>query len=1168
MESKKNSVCLKSLTRLQKHKTLLQMRFILAILLAVLFNIKAMAVYSQVGSVSLNLKQVTIEKALNAIEKQTGYYFVYNNKSVNVDRVINLNASNKAIGDVLAEVFKGSVKYSIEGNHIILSPAEHSTQQQGNHKVKGVITDVKGEPIVGATVREKGSPTNGTITNVDGEFNMEVSSGSVLTISYIGYASQEVKVSGKNAIKVTLAEDTKLLDEVVVVGYGSQKKANLTGSVSSVKMDDVVGNRPIISASDALQGTVPGLFVGSGGNAPGASKSFRIRGSYSIGSGSTISPLVLIDNVEGDIDMINPEDIETVTVLKDAASSAIYGARAAGGVILITTKRPQNKTDFTLNYNNNFAFGNAVNLPQQSTLDDYLSAYYEVYGDQFWTMGSPSVTKWREYLAQYRKDPSSINTVGDGMFKDTDGAVYFLHEKDLIKDMLTNSFQMTHNVSASGGTDKLRYRLSGSAVSSNGVLITDKDKFNRMTFNAFISADVTPWFTQEATVSYAHSKKNLPSSALGSVYGTRLVSYYPEGLFPTSISGASTELPGETPRSQLLNCNTSSTLVDNPRIFLKSIIKPFKGFEGVFEYTFDRNENDYNYYTGKYTYANIQAGVVTVPATDYLYKNKEYTNYNAFNVYGTYRFDLMSNHHFKLMAGFNQESHYYEGMDAYSYAQAVTEVPAMASGTSTIKVADNYNDYTVRGGFFRVNYNYLDRYLLEVNGRYDGSSKFPKSNRFGFFPSISAGWQLAEESFMKPTRTWLDQLKLRGSYGSIGNQNIASYSYTPTMSINNKYSGWLSGGNYVTAVTSIPSLVRSNFTWEKVYTLDFGMDFALFNNRLNGTFDWYQRDTKGMLAPGVELPSVVGASAPYQNTADMRTKGWELAVNWNGKINKLGYRIGINITDYTSKITKYDANDSKLLSSYYEGQKLGEIWGYVTDGYYTVDDFESTSTWKLKDGVTALNGYNPRPGDVKFKNLMDDDQGTNLITSGNNTKDNPGDRKIIGNSQPRWLYGISLGANYAGFDLNIYLQGVGKRDNWIANNIMFPLYNDPKFIGLYKGTEDYWRPTDAANGDYTAQNPNAKYPRIYGSYGNSGSNYRVSDRYLSNTSYLRIKNVSLSYTVPKVWLKTISLQSAKAFVSIENLATFTSLRKGIDPETLSWNYPLYRTISFGCNLTF
>lgn len=1056
----------------------------------------------------------------------------------------------------------------------LTSKNEVTTTVQQTKKITGNVTNTAGEPIIGATVLEKGNTTNGTITDIDGNFTINLPANATLSISYIGYITQEIQVGYQTSFKVVLKDDTKTLDEIIVVGYGSQKKANLTGAVSSVKMDEALGDRPLLNAADALQGAVPGLFVSNGGNAPGTSKSFQIRGAYSLGVknsdgtyGNTIKPLVLIDNVEGDIDMINPEDIESINVLKDAASAAIYGARAAGGVILVTTKRPKGASRFELNYNNNFAFGKAVNLPKQAPLMDYLQAYLDCgYSDAYWSLGSPSVSKWMEYLTAYQKDPSSFNTVGDGIYVDESGVPYYLNEKDLYKNFMETSFQMTHNISASGGTDKLRYRISGGYNSNDGVLISDRDKFERMNVNSFISADVTKWFTQEITMSYAHSLQTSPGG-MGGVYNTRLVSYYPEGELPASVNTlADEDLPLFTPRNQILYSNPVNNKNDNPRIFLKSILKPLKGLEAVFEYTFDKNIYDYHWYTGQYDYTTIQGGSSKSFVDDYLRKYKQHTNYNSINVYATYNKDF-GNHHFKVMAGFNQESSYQETLDTYSYNQAVLDVPAMSSGTGTIKATDSYSEYAIRGGFFRVNYNYLDKYLLEVNGRYDGSSKFPKSSRFGFFPSVSAGWQIAQERFMNSTRHWLDGLKLRASYGVIGNQNINPYTFTPSMSVNNKATSWIIDDTYVTSISSLPALVSQNFTWEKVGTINVGLDVNLFNNRLSGVFEWYQRNTNGMLAPGVQLPAVVGASAPYQNTADMRTRGWELSLNWRDQIGKVGYRIGFNLSDYKSEIIKYDDNAAtKLLSSYYPGQTLGEIWGYVVDGYYTVDDFVDTSSWQLKEGVTSINGYNVHPGDVKFKNLRDDDTSTNVITSGDNTFDNPGDRKVIGNTTPRYQYGINLGMNYAGFDLNVILQGTGKRDYWISNVLTFPMNGD-NFVPLFEGLSDYWMPKDPDNGDWSAVNPNAKYPRIYGNRGNSGSNLRQSDKYLSDASYLRIKNITLSYKLPKKWVNQIFLNQMKAFVSIENVATFTSLPSGIDPERIEWNYPAFRTVSFGVNIT-
>lgn len=474
--------------------------------------------------------------------------------------------------------------------------------------------------------------------------------------------------------------------------------------------------------------------------------------------------------------------------------------------------------------------------------------------------------------------------------------------------------------------------------------------------------------------------------------------------------------------------------------------------------------------------------------------------------------------------------------------------------------------------FYRFNYNYAGRYLLEFNGRYDGSSKFPPKNRFGFFPSVSVGWQLGKERFLEFARNWVDELKIRGSYGSIGNQNIDPYQFTPEMIVD-KSNVWAYNQDRVTVI-GVPGLVRDNFTWEKVTTLDLGFDFSLLRSKLTGTFDWYQRDTRDMLSAGAQLPAVIGAGAPLQNAADMRTRGLELAINWNDRVGEFKYRFGFNVYKRKSWITKYNTNAAGLLSDWYVGKQMGEIWGYIADGYYSINDFQDINTWKLKDGVTSINGYNVRPGDLKFKNTMDDANSVNRIDAGVNTLSNPGDRVIIGNSEPNWQFGGNLGFNYKGFDLNVMVQGVGKRTYWLSGSPLFPFGGvgpaEAVFLPLYYNQTDYWKPisTDPTNPNYmVAQNPDATYYRLYDQMGNVGSNTRMSDKYLQNAAYLRIKNIALSYNLPQKLIQRASLNSLKVFVSIENLATFTSLPKGFDPESLSWSYPFYRTTSFGISLS-
>ena len=1047
----------------------------------------------------------------------------------------------------------------------------HSDITQQDGVCKGVVKDNQGETVIGASVVVKGS-TNGTITGLDGDFTLDnVKRGDVIQISYIGYVSQEVVWQG-TPLNITLKEDSQTLEEVVVVGFGSQKKANLTGSVSQVKMDDVLGERPVTNVKNALQGSMPGLMV-SGGASPGEAKSFNIRGTVSING---MNPLVLIDNVEGDIDLLNPEDIESVTVLKDAASSAIYGARAAAGVILITTKKAKKGEKFNLNYNANFGFQTSINSPKQASLDEYLRAYQAAGFSETYYAGNGSVSKWREYLAGYKENPAAYPTVGDGIYIGEDGAPYYLNDKDVYKAFQETSFMQTHNLTANGGTEKLRYRLSAGLTKEDGPLIESKDTYMRKNISSFISADITDWLTQEADFRYTVADRSEPMGSGDGIYCMDHISFYPSGMMPGSVNtSVGKDLPLITPENQIRYNNPYLTDTDNTRIYLRTIMRPIKGLELVGEYTYDRKNWQKSYYAKKWEYTTEQLGSNNSVTSDYLFKSEDHEDYNALNLYGTYNFSIKEDHMFKVMAGFNQERKQNSWISVQTHDMIAPSAPSFTSATGKIIPQNSYSDYAIRGAFYRINYNYKDRYLFEANGRYDGSSKFPKDDRFGFFPSFSVGWNIARESWMEKALDYVSDLKLRASWGQIGNQNIGNYGYYSTMQPVGNSNDWLKDGEFITYI-STPGLVSNSFTWETVETLDIGFDASMFNSRLQVTFDWYQRTTRDMLIAGIQLPAVVGTSAPMRNAADMRTRGWEIAVNWRDQIGDWKYNVGFNLYDYKSKITKYSNNEDKLLSqNYYEGKTLGEIWGYVSDGFYTIDDFDGPGTWQLKDGVASLDGYNPRPGDEKFVNL-NDDRGTNEINSGLNTVDSPGDQKVIGNSTPRYNFGVNLGVSYKGFSLSAILQGTAKRDVWIGGMSLFPFGGSAKaYYPVFYNQTDYWEPMGSCDGQYTendreywvAKNPDASLYRLYSNMQNHGSNQRASTKYLQNGAYMRLKNITLAYTFPKALISKVSLSALKVFVSAENLATISSLPKGYDPERLSWGYPFYRTLSFGLNVT-
>lgn len=1058
-----------------------------------------------------------------------------------------------------------------------------AAQTQNNASTRNLeVKDAGGQPVIGAIVSIKGT-NKAVATDVNGQTSIAAPTGGVLTIAFMGYKSVELPVTAADGYVVTMEEDAISMDEVIVVGYGTQKKANLTGAVSQVNMEKVLGDRPVTSVGGALQGTIPGLVI-TGGSTPGSAKTFNIRGTTSINGGG---PLILVDNVQADIEMINPEDVQTVTVLKDAASTAIYGARAAFGVILITTKKAQKNTKLTLNYNNNFGFEQSLNRTVSPKTQDILRSYLDAeYSGQKYTFGQ-DIPTWLALLDEFETNPSAIYDKGYFIGSEKDVYVlndteqgkasnrYYLYQNDQQREMLdAYGFQHTHNVSASGGSESITYRIALGYTSNDGTLKTNKDSYNRINVSSYVNADITKWLSTSLDIKYAKGTQKTPGASVYGLWDAGEVPFTPQGMVPDADGvGFLTN----TRENVLLNCPTNLTTNENPRIYSRTSIRPVKGLEGIFEYTYDMKSYDYK--------ANNVNPVYLTPAlskdganniTQYT-NNKSNTYYNALNAYLTYQIDIKNEHNFKIMAGFSQEMRNKYDLNVTRKELINPSLPSVSGATGEIVASDVFNEYIVRGAYFRFNYDYKGKYLLEVNGRYDGSSKFPAENRYGFFPSVSVGWQLAQEKFMDWSDEWLDEFKIRASWGQVGNQAIAEYGYTAKM--DSYLANWLVDGKQPTTLKT-PGMVRSNYTWEVVETLDVGLDLALFNNRLTASGGWYQRDTKGMLAKGMDFPAVVGATSPLQNAADLRTTGWELSMNWRDQIGDWGYNVGFNLFDSWTKITKF-ANQTNLLfnasgeKQRYVGETIGEIWGYETDGYYSIDDFVSSgdgvkgwqdNTWVVKDGVTSVKGVTVRPGDIKFKNQSDWQGSDNQIDKGEGTLDNAGDQIVIGNEMARYQYGITAGVSWKGLSLSIFLQGVGQRDAYTNDAIRFP-FQKGKDGTIYADQLDYWKPIDAANGNWNAVNPDAYHARLYGQLGNSGHNRQTQTKYLLDASYLRIKNVTLSYSVPRAAMQTIGMTGAKVFCSVENLHTFTGLPDGYDPERVTWGYPFYRTISFGISLT-
>lgn len=1107
--------------------------------------------------IDLSLRNVTLKQFIAAIEEKTEYTFMLDN-TIDQMQPVTIEAKQEGLETILRRALDvRKYSYEIAGKQIILKAATVSSSV-ARKKITGKVTDEHGESIIGANITVKGLAL-GTVTGMDGEFTLDVPEKSTLHISYIGYRSLDVPVTDKAIFNIRMQEDTEQLDEVVVVGYGTQKKVNLTGSVASVKMEEVLGNRPVTSLSGALMGNVPGLILSGHSGEPGAGYNLKVRGTSSINGGD---PLILVDNVPMNIDDINPEDIESVSVLKDASAAAVYGARAAFGVILVTTKKSQKEQKNRFSYSAKLSLSHPQELACRATPLQTVTAAKDAGYVTMWT--AQDVDTWLGLLNEYNANPS-LYPEGYAM---VEGTRYSLRETDLTKDMMENfGTQQIHDFSVSGGSAKSAYRISLGVLDEDGILYTNKDSYSRYNISSFLSMDVAKWMTAQLSILYARSKKSDPYNLKFNGKDVWSQSVYAPSFYPTDgmeIDGVYS--PFVTPRHILDVAVPDKQKVNRLNVLGRIILIPLKGLTVTGEYSINHTfESITNYQKYIPNFADGMAfNSMPSSVTQSTYKEtKKKTEYNALNVFATYN-TRIKDHDFTLTGGLNSEYSNYDNLWASRVQMINDDLPSIGQGVGLTTASDDFSEYAIFGLFYRANYVYKDKYLFEASGRYDGSSKFPKDNRFGFFPSFSVGWRISEENFMKPFDRVLSNLKIRASWGSIGNQNIDPYSYTPGME--SFLANWIVNGQKATTLKA-PALVRSNFTWEEVRTTNGGIDVGLFGGKFSGSFDVFRRETRRMLGPGADYPAVVGAAAPLQNSANMFTKGWELQLSWNDKIGNVSYRLGFNISDYTSKITKFK-NDTKILTDHYEGEALGEIWGYVTDRYYTEDDFvegtlKTTAAGELtggtlKPGIPKVKGYSPNPGDILYK--YPDENGD--IWSSSNTVDDPGAKRIIGNSSFRYVYGINANAEWKGFSLSVLLQGVGKRQVWLKNSTVIP-YTTNWYIGLYDYQLDYWTP----------RRTDGFYPRLYQSAGyNTAANTQVQTKYLLDASYLDIKSIVLSYDLPQALISKARLDRVTFFINGENLWSFNHFPKGLHPDskmrTEGAIYPVMRMFTAGLNVSF
>ncbi|PST84502.1 TonB-dependent receptor [Pedobacter yulinensis] len=1059
--------------------------------------------------------------------------------------------------------------------------------------ITGKITSADdGQPIPGVSVLVKGTQT-ATQSDSEGNYSIRANSGSTLVFSYIGSVTQEKLVGSTAVINVKMGSDSKGLDEIVVVGYGSQKRANITGAVTTVDTK-VLQARPITDVSRGLQGVVPGLTITTASGDLGRDPAIRLRGLRGSLNGGGAQPLILLDNVEiQSLQLLNPDDIESISVLKDAASTSIYGTRAAWGVVLITSKSGKKNAPSKINYTNNLSWSTPTTLQkiagtvegaefalaalQRTNPNTVQPGIVGMYIDQL------AIQKMRDWRAQYGGQELDDEMVMGRDFEIRDGKLFFYRPWDPAERYMRKwSPQQNHNLSIAGGSEKTSYNVGLGYLNQEGVLKVNPDQFDRYNISASINSSVNKWIDVRARMFYTNTLKTDPFGFSSATYGPyyylyRWPAFYPYGTYQGE--------PFRSAVTETEQANMNRTKTGLSRITAGATFKPLKDLTVDVDYTYSATNERYNTTGGGTRGWDFWAGWPAAVSQnyqpvsyDYTLVSSDQTEVNTGKAFATYN-KSFSDHNFKFILGGDIE--YFQNGYHSSRRNGLLDpsIGSIAGAIGDQFVTGRDSHWATMGGFSRINYNYKNKYLLELNGRYDGSSRFPRNELWGFFPSASAGWIVTEESFMKPLAKTVSFLKLRGSYGSVGNQDIGTttasfYPFLPIMSPSS--SGWWIGSTNQ-ATIGTPIAISRSLTWETVSTFDVGLDARFFNNALGLTFDWYSRKTTDMLTAGVTLPSTFGAGSPRRNYGEMETRGFELSVDYNHSFDN-GFKLNLmaTLSDFQDRITKF-ANTTAIVTGNYEGKNLGEIWGFETDRFFNEGDFsgrDANNRWVLKPGVPSQSRYEAGyffygPGDVKYKDL----NGDGKIDNGANTVDDHGDLKVIGNSTPRYQYGFRVGANWKGFDLDAFFQGVGKRDFWASGPIFVPGWNPAE--ASFEHQMDYWTPS----------NPDAFYPRpaqantpAEAGPTNNSKNFLVQSKYLLNMAYLRAKNITLGYTIPTRISSKIKIDRIRLYLSGENLFTFSDVGIPIDPEidytaeqsdqaSFGRVYPYRRTMSFGLQLT-
>ena len=1172
----------------------------LVLTLACLFALSGLSAQN----VTLRFERAKLKTVMDEITRQCDLSFAYSREVVDADRIVSIDLKDAPIDAALQSLFPSGngIDYAIKNRKILLSAGKQSLHV--DTVVSGRVADDQNRPLVGATVVVAGT-SQGTTTDLDGNFSLRVNAvDPVLKVDYLGYEPQELRVSpSQTTFDIRLALSSKAIDDVVVVGYGTVKRRDLVGAVDQVDRK-VIEDRSTGTLARALQGQLPGLNITFTDSKPTRGASVNVRGSGSIGAGG--STLVLIDGVEGSINAINPQDVESVSVLKDASSSAVYGARGAFGVVLITTKSAKKGTP-VINYNGSVTINRRTVTPDVVTdgltwinwWKDCYNGYYN--GSKALLNHVDSTIPYTETIYQElirrSQDPSLARTTalsghdqfGWAYYDSTDW--HSLFYKDY-------NWSTEHNLSISGGGDQADYYISGRFYDMDGIYKVGNDSYKKYDVRAKGTLKVRPWLRLTNNMSVSVIDAYEPKHQKNNSQIPRLINHTAMPLSP--VKNPDGTWTAAAAKSGYAAFSEGTSWRTNDYVYLRNkfdvnidLVKDVLTASVDYSYNYTNRKRmdaqtviEYSKKPGEILYESEAAGS-NLQSVEYQ------TRYQSANAYLNWSPKLGDDHTFKALAGWNIEKQKYETLTIKREGFVTASKPSfgLMNGTTTDPTVGGYI-WSYVGAFFRLNYGYKGKYLAEVSGRYDGSSKFPTNSKWGFFPSASVAWRVSEEPWMKWSEEWLDNFKIRLSAGSMGNGNVDPYSYTSEMTVATASDIVLGGG--LPSYTTVGSTVPVSLTWEKSTTYDLGLDLDFLNNRLSFSGDYYRRYTTDMYTASVALPAVYGTGSPKGNNAEMKTDGWELSLSWRDSF-KLGgkpfdYSIKAMVWDSKSVITKY-VNDTGSLgtvkgfienggspSSYYVGMTVGEIWGYTVAGLFRDQaDIDSSA---IHDFVQASDKVT-RPGQVKIADL----DGNGFIDPGNFAVDDHGDLRIIGNQSPRYRYGVNLSARWNGIGLSVFLQGVGARDWYPGSDagMFWGKYGRP-FFALIPSIHNY---TDDM---YSAERNNwdtAYWPRMTTYQSNGTKNWTrlleiPNTRYIQSAAYLRVKNIQLDYSFPKHICSAIRLQGLKIYVNAENLFTFTPLHKyapNFDPEGLSYDsdfasaadgytYPILKSVTVGVNITF